>query len=292
MKQILDEYGSTIITTIVGVIIIAVLGVVSFNGAVGLINIAGRETSDIADNDTNIVQTVTTASLDNQAELAVPDVRVKTKPKLGTSYKLTDVFELNNCEESASLSVAEATTELNDSSTDAIGTGMITLNSDTIKFNNVDTFYITLEIRQDSRKMSRTLEVTSLVPDPYYDMQKVNGYWCYCKNEWNVEKGGYTRTVIRQYPYSKTVHYEDGPPTQPNVGSYINYYLYYDESKKCLRYNMYDHYCSGWHANQVYRNGEWVITGYSIDGFDSYRNSGTEAIWCLNKQTGLPTWVR
>ena len=160
MREVLQQYGSSIITAFIAMAIMVILGGVTIFGVTGIVDVAGRGISDYADDDVLIGDTVTTASLDNQSMLAVPELTVKTNPVEEVGISLNDIFDVSNVSGDIDLTVAQITTVLNDSSTDAISQGMAGVNGKVITFNKAGDYYISVDIRQSDRKITRTYKIT------------------------------------------------------------------------------------------------------------------------------------
>lgn len=216
MRQILDEYGKTIITTVVVLIIFGIISVVTFRGVVGLIDIAGRNTNDLADNDTIITKSTSTNLLDSQVATVVPELQVAFHPVDHETLSVDRLIKKNNNAGNVDIQPTMITTVLNDNSSDAEKQGLASISGKNITFTNPTTLFLTVDVRQDNRLMTQTFKIiVDKRPEPTYAFAQVNGSWCYCKNEFDTNTRDMTKhTVIKKYPFSTTdIHgYQWGDP--------------------------------------------------------------------------------
>lgn len=159
MKEIIEQYGKAIVTAVTVSIILTILGGLTLFGTTGIINIAGQQTNELADGDTEITDSASVLTLNAQASSAVPELIVKANPQATVAISLNDIFNVLNATEDVDLSVAEITTELNDPSTNAVGS-LVTVDGKTLTFSQEGVYYLTVDIRQANRMMSQTFKIT------------------------------------------------------------------------------------------------------------------------------------
>ncbi len=290
MKEIIDEYGSTIVTIAVAAITVVLLGGLTIGNATGIIDIFGNNAEKLADTDIADTQSASVTVLNAQAAETVPELKVKANATVNKAITLNDLFEVTNNVKDMDLSVSEITTTLNDSSTDAVSQGLVNISgTKNLTFTMPGEYYLTLDIRTPNRVVTRTFKVTA-VSEPEYIFEKINGSWCFVKKEFDYVTRKESETVIQKYPVSHRIKILDGPPTRRDVGSYEKLYAYYDETKQKLYVSDYNYYCTGFYISnyEAWRNG--ANPTYSIDGHDSYTNKSYFSAAQLNKETGLPKW--
>ena len=204
MKEILDQYGKTIVTVITVVIIIGIVSTVTFNGITGVIDIAARGSSKLADDDTVINSTVPEGLLDAQANTAIPKLQVAFHPVDHETLSVDRLINKNNNAGTVDIQPTMITTALNDSGTDAEMQGLVTINGKDITFTDPMTLYLTVDVRQDNRLMTQTFKIiVDKRPEPIYGFQKINGTWTYCRSEFNTDTRNMDNYALQTYPYSE-----------------------------------------------------------------------------------------
>ena len=216
MKELLDQYGKTVVTIVIVVIITGILAVLTVNGATGIIDIAGRGSNKLADGDTEIVESVSAGLLDSQADTPIPELQVAIHPIEGETLSVNKLLALTYNAGTVDIQPKVITTALNDNNSDAEQQGLATINGKNITFTRPATLFLTVDIRQENRLMTQIFKiVVDKMPEPVYGFAKVNGSWCYCKNEFDTNTRDFTKhTVIKKYPVSTTdIHgYQWGDP--------------------------------------------------------------------------------
>ena len=96
MKELLDQYGKTVVTVIIVVIITGILATLTVNEATGLIDIAGRGSNKLADDDTVIEESVSAGLLDSQADTPIPELQVAIHPIEGETLSVSKLLSLTN----------------------------------------------------------------------------------------------------------------------------------------------------------------------------------------------------
>ena len=129
---------------------------------------------------------------------------------------VSDLIGVINGVTNVDITPSEITTTLNDSSTDAISNGLVMLNGNVITFKTAGTYYLTVDVRQTNRKMTRTFMVNvEEHREPTYGfvyltvpVRQKHSYvyeprWCYCRSEYNPATGDFTsNTILQIYPYT------------------------------------------------------------------------------------------
>lgn len=216
MKELLDQYGKTVVTVIIVVIIMGILAVITVNGATGIIDIAGRGSNKLADGDTVIVESAPVGLLDSQANTPIPELKVALHPIEGETLSVSKLLSLTNNAGFVDIQPKIITTALNDNNTDAEKQGLASISGNNITFTRPATLFLTVDVRQENRLMTQTFKiVVDKMPEPVYGFANVNGIWCYCKNEFDTNTRNFTKhTVIKEYPFSVSDFgdYEWGDP--------------------------------------------------------------------------------
>jgi|GEM_PF-3124115 len=216
MKELLDQYGKTVVTIVIVVIITGILAVLTVNGATGIIDIAGRGSNKLADGDTEIVESAAVGLLDSQADTPIPELQVALHPIEGETLSVNKLFSFANNAGFVDIQPKVITTTLNDNNSDAEQQGLVTISGKNITFTRPATLFLTVDIRQENRLMTQIFKiVVDKMPEPVYGFAKVNGSWCYCKNEFDTNTRDFTKhTVIKEYPFSMSDFgdYEWGDP--------------------------------------------------------------------------------
>lgn len=236
MKELLDQYGKTVVTVIIVVIITGILATLTVNEATGLIDIAGRGSNKLADGDTLIEESVSAGLLDSQAKTPIPELQVAIHPIEGETLSVNKLLALTNNAGTVDIQPKVITTALNDNNSDAQMQGLATINGENITFTRPATLFLTVDIRQENRLMTQTFKiVVDKIPEPIYGFSNVKGNWCYCKNEYSSETRDYTiHTVIKKYPFSKTDNrgYQWGDPI---MYSDRNKYSYDSDNNRVIK---------------------------------------------------------
>lgn len=204
MKELLDQYGKTVVTVIIVVIITGILAAITVNGATGIIDIAGRGSNKLADGDTVIEESAPVGLLDSQVNTPIPELQVALHPIEGETLSVNKLLSLTNNAGTVDIQPKVITTALNDNNSDAEKQGLATINGESITFTRPATLFFTVDVRQENRLMTQTFKIiVDKMPEPIYGFAKVNGSWCYCKNEFDTNTRDYTKhTVIKEYPFS------------------------------------------------------------------------------------------
>jgi len=188
MKELLDQYGKTVVTVIIVVIIMGILATLTVNEATGLIDIAGRGSNKLADGDTVIEESAPVGLLDSQAKTPIPELQVAIHPIEGETLSVNKLLSLTNNAGTVDIQPKVITTALNDNNSDAEKQGLATINGNNITFTRPATLFLTVDIRQENRLMTQTFKiVVDKMPELIYGFSNVKGNWCYCKNEYSSE---------------------------------------------------------------------------------------------------------
>lgn len=162
MREVLRQYGTTIMVVIAALLIIGILMTITFNGSRGIVDIAGGEISNKADDNT-ITQTASEAELVSQSNSPIPILSVIGNPTATQPVNINDIFSITNTNDTVDLEVAQITTVLNDASTNVIGS-TVTVDGKTMTFNEAGIYYLTVDIRQSNRKMTQTFKIVVDAP--------------------------------------------------------------------------------------------------------------------------------
>ena len=177
MRDILSQYGKTIITVVVVVVITGILGAFTYEGATGLIDVAGQSTNRLSDSDVVDTQSASVLLLTAQAAEAVPELTVNQNPEINKQYVVADLFDVANVSKnSISITPTEITTVLNDSSSDAIAKGLVAISDNNITFNQVGEYFLSVDIRQGHRLLTRTYKITAEEPPIKYGFMWYGGF--------------------------------------------------------------------------------------------------------------------
>lgn len=283
MKEILNEYGSAIVTIVIAVIIVVLLGGLTIGNATGIIDIFGNNAEKLADTDVADTQSASVTVLNAQAAETVPELKVKANATVNKAITLNDLFEVTNNVKDVDLSVSEITTTLNDSSTDAASNGLVTLTGNKIlTFKSQGEYYLTIDIRTSSRLMTKTFKVKSVV-EPKYEFRQINRTWWFCKVDFNDITNSEEVTPIQGYPYTyrreEFSHYDGN-----SLGGYECTFRYDPDQNVVLMNDT----SWGWDSIHWTYDDNWNFryitrSGYYCDRDYDYRIS----VNSINKETGI-----
>lgn len=154
MRETIEQYGSTIVVTVVTVVIIGILTGISIWGVSGLISVAGFGESELTRDDGK-AESASEEALDIQ--VATPQVEITTKisPEINKAVALIDLVGTNPETE---IHVENVYVAKDGAYIDAEDNGLCVRNKDILTFKTTDVFFVEVSIWETnrlSRKMAR-----------------------------------------------------------------------------------------------------------------------------------------
>ncbi len=159
MKELLDQYGKTVVVVIIVVIITGILAALTVNDATGFIDIIGRGSNKLTDDDTVIEESASVGLLDAQADTPIPELQVALHPIEGETLSVNKLLVLTNNAGSVDIQPKVITTALNDNNSDAEKLGLAIINGKNITFTSPATLFLTVDVRQENRLMNQTFKI-------------------------------------------------------------------------------------------------------------------------------------
>ncbi|MBE5898967.1 MAG: hypothetical protein E7279_05135 [Lachnospiraceae bacterium] len=95
MREVIEQFGSSVTATVVTVIIIGILTGISIFGVTGLVGVAGYGTAELT-KDGEMQESTASKLLTKQEEKDMPNVYVKTNPEINKPITVYDLFEYND----------------------------------------------------------------------------------------------------------------------------------------------------------------------------------------------------
>ena len=178
MKTVIEQLGGTLTTAIVVVLVTVIIGTIALFGTTGLINIAGRESAALADDDTTITDSASVTALNAQAQSATPTLTVVKNPTVNIGISRNDIFAVTGVSEEVDLAVSQITSELNNPQTNVIGS-LVTVNGKVLTFSRAGTYYLTVDIRMSNRKMTETFKIIVEEAEEETSVSDFNNGWTF-----------------------------------------------------------------------------------------------------------------
>lgn len=157
MKELLDQYGKTVITAIILVVLTCIIAQISFSKATGLIEIGGFESGRLSDDNKAIEKSASMELLDSIVNTPAVELQVATHPKENEIMSVERLFLLDNKE--VDIMPVMISTVKNGDLEDATSQGIAVISGRNITFFNAGTFYLTVDVRQDNRLTTQTFRI-------------------------------------------------------------------------------------------------------------------------------------